>query len=82
MGKKRTRKEKERAKYRAQNLGVKWQTQNTADTKLPDTPKRNLANRLAKDTTYPGAKKEIIKSLFRASLILALELVIYLAWKK
>lgn len=71
MSKKRTRKQKENASH---NFSFVWKNQTLAsgvNRELNKLTKTNIA-----DTSV---KKEIVRSLIVASLILALELVIYFA---
>lgn len=93
MAKRRTRKQKEKAKHSFTkthkiSLGkdpfepiVKGQfkTNKKARHKQPPTPKKAIES--AKDGSIVEVKKELIKSLLLASLILGIEVMIYLAWQ-
>lgn len=93
MAKRRTRKQKERAKHRfvfpvdepdkidSSQAVVKSQLKKAA--KLKTTPIQYTKNAVksAKDDSLAETKKEIIKSLALASLILASEIMIYLIWR-
>ena len=46
----------------------------------PSSHKHESAMNLAKDGSLASIKKDIVKSLMVVSLILALEVVLYLAW--
>ena len=92
MGKRRTRAEKENP-HRA--FLYSWQGQpgkgpvrhdvtgqfknEPHETSLKDE-KANKANVLAKDGTLASIRRDMAKSLILASLILAAEVVVYLAW--
>lgn len=92
MAKRRTKKEKERAKHQ---LRISWKPDSNSFSLDPvkgqfkkppsGTFSENLSSKnarnLAKDVNLNLSKKEILKSLVLVSLILALELVIYLAWR-
>jgi len=92
MAKKRTRKQKQNTKYtfaykvinEAKNLNfeptVKRQIKNTTKTPSKGTGLRKNAEPKAKDKYQSYIRKDITKSLIIVSLILALEVVIYLAW--
>ncbi len=75
MTKRRTRKQKQRA---AEAI-VKGQLKKAKKTRQKGQSDPKKALKSAKDATLADTKKEIIKSLVIASLILALEIVIYLA---
>jgi hypothetical protein len=91
MGKRRTRQEKEKAIHsfslswspEATPKGnVKRQFKNEAKAPLPKANKQENAMILAKDNSLRLIKKDIFKSLVVASLIVAFEVVLYLAWRK
>jgi hypothetical protein len=50
------------------------------ETKSLTNPEK--ANNMAQDTLVRNIKKDIVRSLITISLILILELVVYLAWSK
>jgi len=92
MAKRRTRKEKERALHR---IAISWTPEPEIKAEKADVkgqfnfePKRAKAKPLkeenaiikAKDASLASIKRDILKSIILASLILALEVVIYLAW--
>jgi len=91
MGKRRTRKEKERAVH---SFGVSWSpkpgSQANVKRQIVSEPKeaptklskQESAMLLAKEDSLKLIKKDIFKSLALASLIITLEVVIYLAWHK
>ena len=92
MSKKRTRKQKQNTKYNfankiineAKNLNfvptVNGQIKNSKkDTSNSTVPRKNAVP-TAKDIYRSYIRKDITKSLIIVSLILALEVVIYLAW--
>ena len=58
------------------------QFKNEAKASLPKASKRENAMLLAKDNSLRLIKKDIFKSLVVASLIITLEVVLYLAWRK
>lgn len=92
MAKRRTKKQKQKAKHdfaiswepkakkRRSEPDVKGQIKKSGSGKKPS----GTGNDLAKNTAEPGnlasIKKDIIKSLILAGLILASEVVIYLTW--
>ncbi len=80
MTTRRTRKEKESARHSFSFVKGQFPSSLEAKNKNP------IANKKAKDTekqiTRVNLKKDILKSLFIALLILALEVVIYLALSK
>ena len=92
MGKRRTREQKAKARYNfkgyywseAKNTeveaNVKGQFEKTPNAELKDTHTTNNAEQLAQQGYLGSVKKDIIKSLMFSSLILGIELVIYLAW--
>lgn len=94
MARRRTRKQKERAKH---NLAFSWkptteiqdekprvkgQFNFEASTTSREASKDKNAIDLAKDSSLSLIKRDIVKSLILASLILALEVMVYLAWNK
>lgn len=90
MGKRRTRKEKEKAVHgfslswspEATSKGsVKGQLKNEAKAHSTKASKQENAMLLAKDSGLWLIKKDIFKSLVIASLIITLEVVLYLAWR-
>ena len=93
MSKRRTRKQKEKAKHSFIRLDealhkkeafeavVKGQFKKTHKTKQKRQLGSKRAIELAKDVSFAQTKSEIIKSLILASLILALEVMIYLVWQ-
>lgn len=92
MSKKRTRKQKQNTKYtfankiinEAKNLSlvptVNGQIKNTIKSSSKSTGLQKNAVPTAKDKYRSYIRKDIRKSLIIVSLILALEVVIYLAW--
>jgi len=92
MSKKRTRKQKQNIKYtfaykiinEAKNLDfeptVKGQIKTTKNSTSQSIRLRKNAEPTAKDRYQGYIRKDITKSLIIVSLILALEVVIYLAW--
>lgn len=92
MSKKRTRKQKQNTKYtfaykildEAKKINfeptVKRQKKNTIEAPLTKSEPRESAQATAKDSYQSYIRKDIRKSLIIVSLILALEVVIYLAW--
>ncbi len=93
MAKKRTRKQKEKAKHgfaEAHKISLgkdpfepivkgQFKTAKKARHEQPPTPKKAMES--AKDSNIVEVKKELIKSLLLASLIIGIEVVIYLAWQ-
>jgi len=84
MAKRRTRKQKLKAKhiFRFTEATVKRQINKEEleanhQGKLPE-----LARELTKDEFSASSKRDIVKSLSLASVILCLELVLYLFWQK
>lgn len=93
MAKRRTRERKEKPKY---PFLLSWEPpeaekglarhnvkgQFDAKAKNPETRLKDSenANLLAKDDTLASIKKDIVKSLILASLILGAEVVVYLVW--
>lgn len=92
MGKRRTRAEKEKARhsflYSWQGQPEKGQVRHDVKGQFKNEPndaslkhrKANNANVLAKDSTLASIQRDMVKSLILASLILAAEVVVYLAW--
>lgn len=60
---------------------VKWQFKNTKTNQNKKTSNSKNADDTAKDNDLPTLKKDVAKSLFVVSLILALELVVYFLWR-
>ena len=93
MAKKRTRKQKEKAKHqflaKRQNEAktkpeskiVKGQFNFRHKAEKEKSDKAKSADLLDKEAYLASAKRDVIKSILLASLILGLELVIYLAWR-
>ncbi|MBU0572512.1 hypothetical protein KKH23_03405 [Patescibacteria group bacterium] len=93
MAKKRTRKQKEKAKHsfaKAHQISLgkdpfepvvkgQFKTNKKARHELPLTSKKAMDS--AKDSNIVEVKKELVKSLLLASLILGIEVMIYLAWQ-
>lgn len=86
MAKRRTKKQKAAAKHTF-NLswappepGVKGQFNFEPKKPKASSHKHESAISLAKDGSLASIKKDIVKSLILVSLILALEVVLYLAW--
>ena len=92
MAKRRTKKQKQGARHtfniswvpgeeiEAGKPGVKGQFNIEPKKPNPSSHKRESALNLAKDASLASIKKDIVKSLILVSLILALEVVLYLAW--
>ena len=92
MAKKRTKKHKEKAKHSFTksyqiSLGkdslepiVNSQFKNSKKARHDQPPKSNKATESAKNDSIVEVKKELFKSLLLASLILGIEVMIYLAW--
>ena len=92
MGKRRTRAEKEKARhsflYSWQGEPEKEQIRHNVKGQFKNEPKvasRNFtkaknADNWAKVSTLASIKRDMVKSLLLASLILAAEVVVYLAW--
>lgn len=86
MAKRRTKRQKQKARHA---FSLSW-SPSEPDVKgqfnfEPNKPRTNSrkhesALSLAKDGSLASIKKDIIKSLIIVSLILALEVVLYLAW--
>lgn len=93
MAKRRTRKQKEKAKHnfiKIHKISLKkdsfepivkgqFKTNKKARHKQSGTP--NKAMESAKDSSIVEVKKELLKSLLLASLIIGIEVMIYLAWQ-
>jgi hypothetical protein len=82
----RTKKQKLKAKH-SFNLSwapseprVKGQFNIEPKAQKPNSRPHESALNLAKDASLASIKKDMLKSLILASLILALEVVVYLAW--
>lgn len=91
MGKRRTRQQKEKAIHSFSlswspeansGGGVKGQFKNEAKASSPKASQRENAMLLAKDNSLRLIKKDVFKSLVIATLIITLEVVLYLAWRK
>jgi hypothetical protein len=86
MAKRRTKKQKEGAKHvfnvswAPSEAGVKGQFNFEPKKPRAGSHKHESALSLAKDASLASIKKDIVKSLIVVSLILALEVVLYLAW--
>jgi len=92
MGKRRTRKQKAKARNHfkgyywseAKNTvveaNVKGQIEKTPNVGLEEKHTTNNAEQLAQQGYLGSVKKDITRSIIIASLILGIELVIYLAW--
>ncbi|HJX59121.1 MAG TPA: hypothetical protein VJ481_01000 [Patescibacteria group bacterium] len=85
MAKRRTRREKASAKHGfalSWEPSVKGQFISKAKKPIPGSSHKESAITLAKDAPSASIKRDILKSLIIVSLILALEVVLYLAWNK
>ncbi|KKR39552.1 MAG: hypothetical protein UT72_C0006G0011 [Candidatus Woesebacteria bacterium GW2011_GWB1_40_101] len=85
MAKRRTRKEKERAKHTFTftfEPDVKRQKKGELKAQNLKLDAYENAKLSAKDSQFEPIKRDIVKSLILASLILGLELVIYLGWNR
>lgn len=92
MAKRRTRKDKLKAKHTftfswtpepkkpSSTHDVKGQLEKSGKQALPVASDPKNANLLAQEASLASIKRDILKSLFLASLILGIELVVYLAW--
>lgn len=60
---------------------VKGQFKNHAQGHLSEANRNKNANLLDKNDTFVSTKRDLAKSLILASLIITLELMVYLAWK-
>mgnify|MGYP006969351187 CR=1 FL=1 len=88
--KRRTRKDKKTAKHQftvswepstkkpSRHDSVKGQFNSNSNTKSKARATRKKANTTAKDTSHARIKRDIAKSILFASLILCLEVVVYL----
>ncbi|MFC1710204.1 hypothetical protein ACFL0F_00905 [Patescibacteria group bacterium] len=93
MAKKRTRKQKEKAKHQFLVTSVNKPKSKPNDKVVkgqfnsrhkPSKKKVGMvksADLLDKEDHLASAKRDVVKSILLASLILGLELVIYLAWR-
>jgi len=93
MAKKRTRKQKETAKHqflfsrpneaktKSESRAVKGQFNSRHKAEKRKSGKAKNADLLDKEAYLASAKRDVVKSILLASLILGLELVIYLAWR-
>jgi hypothetical protein len=93
VAKRRTRKQKEKARYtfigrdEAVPINISFEPVVKGQTKkgLKRTKKEPSVSKKpknsAKDMSFPEVKKELVKSLLLASLILGIEVMIYLAWQ-
>lgn len=87
MGKRRTRKDKETARHA---FNISWSPEPSVKGQFNSEAKKvdhkadelKSARIMAKDASFVSSKRDIVKSLLIASLILALEVVLYLAWNK
>ena len=91
MAKRRTRKEKEKAKHTftvhwdptsdsISEASVKREFDGKSKLASKKVPKNKIANLTAKDMGLRLVRKDIFKSLILASIILASEIMIYLVW--
>jgi len=92
MAKRRTRKQKEKVKYTFIREGraepkkrsfepvVKGQSKKRSKARHKKIQTSKSAVGLAKDSGFSEIKKDLIKSLLLASLILGIEVMVYLAW--
>jgi hypothetical protein len=84
----RTRREKETAHYNflyswtPSGPRVKRETKTASGAQNPKLAASKRADIQAKDEANERIKKDIIKSLILISFVLALELMVYLGWKK
>lgn len=93
MTKRRTRKQKEKAKHgfvKTHKISfkkdspepiVKGQFKTNKKARHKQLPASKKAMESAKDSSIVEVKKELAKSLLLASLILGIEVMIYLAWR-
>lgn len=93
MTKRRTRKQKEKAKhqfsisweptYKSSNFkpSVKGQFKKPSSLKVKGRLSSKNAKKLAKAGNLASIKRDIVKSLIITSFILALEIMLYLAWQ-
>jgi hypothetical protein len=87
VGKRRTRQDKQTARHIfnlswSPEASVKGQFNSEARKVKAQADRPELAKIMAKDASLAPIKRDIRKSLIIASLILALEVVLYLAWTK
>jgi hypothetical protein len=94
MAKRRTRKQKENArrnftiswepspKRAVDKVHVKRQLTGSDKSVTARSPKQENAKNTANDIDLASIKKDLVKSLILASLILAFEVVLYLLWRK
>ena len=85
VGKRRTKKEKLKARHEfslswSNEANVKGQFNSEATTPSAKPVKTESAKITANDASLKPLRRNLIKSLAVASLILALEVVLYLAW--
>ncbi len=69
-------------KKASQNAHVKGETEIAVNTKSASIRHSKKADSLAQAESGMNIKKDIIRSLLTISLVLILELVVYLAWIK
>lgn len=93
MGKRRTRKQKEAPKHQftvswtprpekaSAKANVKGQIEKRSKPSLEQGQETKKARIMAKEGNFEAYKRDTVKSLILASLILGLETVLYLAWK-
>ena len=93
MGKRRTRKQKEKARHQfnlsltpqpqkaSSEANVKSQIEIEPHIKAARGERAKKARILAKEGNFEAYKADTLKSLILASIVLAAELVLYLAWK-
>ena len=92
MAKHRTRKEKETPNYSfliswkpdasgRPGSSVKGQIKNQPREEKSEANGAKNANKLDKNDTFVSIRRNVAKSLILACVIIALELVVYLAWK-
>ncbi len=83
MAKRRTRKQKIQVKHKFTfEPTVKSQFKNEPKAILLSKLDSKKAKKLANLTVLASLKRDIIKSLILASLVLSLEIMIYLAWNR
>jgi hypothetical protein len=92
MTKRRTKKQKQEAKHSfaihwepeakkgSSEPSVKRQFKKSGSRKIPSSSRTDLARNTAELDNLASIKKDILKSLILAGIILASEVVIYLAW--
>lgn len=93
MGKRRTRKEKIKALHQFKMVcnpepkkdtfeaNVKGQKENTPKSDFKAQAKTENAEHSAKESLMTSTKRDIFRSLLIVSLILGLEVVVYLVWR-